>query len=399
MVDVEVVLSDDRFNYQMLYFTCSSLSADDRVLYGITDYDGMPNIFSYDLKDGDLRILSDNTEGVLKSYVYFDGNENAGLGKASVTFDPVLRNIFYIQGNEIRRITNGRITVLSHVDPKRVTAFTHVSHDGRILAVPTTDYRALDYDLEKEGYGLDKRPIFSVDERCIKENLNSYISFYDTESGELLDEITVPRCWITHVVFSPTNSKHLLFNNEWTCRDTGIRRMWLYDGKQCRQIRSISDDRAADDWVCHEMWTLDGEYVIYHGEKHHRAFVGRINIATGLCQEVLLDPAYTSYGHFTVDGRGDLICDGYFRFPGEKLAERENSTDNGPDPHKKNGRYISMVYPDWNTGCLSWRPLCAHDTDWLGQDSHPHPVASHDMKYVYFSSRRKNMIGIYRVGY
>ena len=82
---------------------------------GITDYDGMPNIFSYNLENGGFKILSDNTDGVLKSYVYFDGNENAGLGKASVTFDPVGRNIYFIQGDEIRKISGGRITVLSRI--------------------------------------------------------------------------------------------------------------------------------------------------------------------------------------------------------------------------------------------------------------------------------------------
>lgn len=399
MVEAEAVLSDDKIDYQMLYFTCSSLSMDDKVLYGITDYDGMPNIFSYNLENGGFKILSDNTDGVLKSYVYFDGNENAGLGKASVTFDPAGRNIYFIQGDEIRKISGGRITVLNRISKNRVTAFTHVSFDGRVLAVPTTDGRALDYDLEREGCGLDSRPVFSVDQRCIEEDLNSYISFFDTASGELLKEITVPRCWITHVVFSPVNPKHLLFNNEWTCRDTGVRRMWLYDGLDFRPVRSIAEDRSADDWVCHEMWMPDGGSVIYHGEKHGRAFVGRIDISSGLCREILLDPSYTSYGHFTVDGRGDLICDGYFRFPGEKLADRYNSTDNGPDPHKKNGRYISIVYPDWEGGKLCWKPLTAHDSDWLGQDSHPHPVASHDMKHVYFSSRRKDTIGIYRIRY
>lgn len=47
-----------------------------------------------------------------------------------------------------------------------------------------------------------------------------------------------------------------------------------------------------------------------------------------------------------------------------------------------------MVYPDWNSERLSWRLLGVHDP--------PSPVASHGKRYVYFSFRIKDTIGIYR---
>ena len=74
---------------------------------------------------------------------------------------------------------------------------------------------------------------------------------------------------------------------------------------------------------------------------------------------------------------GNLVCDGYFKYPWEVKEIRENSTDNGPDPHKKDAEYICKVLPDWENGTLSWIPLCRHDSDWLGQDAHPHPAYSH----------------------
>ena len=400
MKDAEVVLKSDNADFQMLYFTCSSLSQDDSTLYGLTDMTGSPNIFSYDLGTGKLSILSDNEDGVLRSYVYFNGEWDKGLGKASVVLDSERNILYYIQENEIRRIKDGTIAKLNNVRDDRVTAFMHVSPDGKMLAVPSTDRRALEYDLDTEGYGLDRRPVFSVDERCIKENLSSYLSFYDTETGALLREVTVPGCWITHVVFSPVNPSLMLFNNEWTCRDTGIRRVWLYDwDKGYRQLRCEGDARSRNDWVCHELWSPDGQWVIYHGEKMGGAFVGRIDPVSGECQEILLDKSFRAYGHFTVDGLSNLICDGYFRFPDDKDIVRDNPTDNGPDPHKKNGRYVSLVLPDWKNGVLEWHPLASHDTDWLSQDSHPHPVADHSNHHIYFSSRRDKTIGIYRVAY
>ena len=381
----ESVLKEDGVDYQMLYFTCSSLYFDDSLLYGMSNKNGYENIFSYNLKNKEFKILSNNRDGLLRSYVYFFGTWNKGLGKASVSLDSNSNTIFYIQGNEIRRIKDREISVLNHISPNRVTAFTHVSHDGRVLAVPTTDKRALDYDLEIEGIGRDRRPFFSIDERCRKEGLSSYISFYDTSCGKLIDEICIPSCWITHVVFSPLDSRYLLFNNEWTTKDPGLRRIWLYDGDGYRQLRMEGDGRSKDDWVCHEVWTPDGRYVVYHGTRKDGPFVARIDPFSGECIEIPLEPSFSSYGHFTVDGNGDLISDGYYH---------EKSEDDGGK-----GRYISIIHPDWKNKRLEWHPLCRHDSDWSSQDAHPHPVASHDAKYVYFTSKVGDNLGIYRIKY
>ncbi len=62
-----------QFDTQLLYFTCSSLSADDRYLYVMSDRDfSSPNVFVHDMQTGEERRLTDNREGTLKSYVYFD---------------------------------------------------------------------------------------------------------------------------------------------------------------------------------------------------------------------------------------------------------------------------------------------------------------------------------------
>lgn len=46
----ELVSGSDDYNTQLLYFTCSSLSADDRFVYLISDRTGFPNVFRRDLK-------------------------------------------------------------------------------------------------------------------------------------------------------------------------------------------------------------------------------------------------------------------------------------------------------------------------------------------------------------
>lgn len=397
----------EEYNTQMLYFTCSSLSADDRRLYLISDRTGHPNVVVRDLESGKERVLTDNTAGYLKSYVYFDGGFNRGLGKASVCLDCGRDIIYYIQDDQIRKVgPDGRITVLNTVPDGRMTAFTHCSADGRLLCVPMTDGRCLDYDPDTEGSGLDKRPVYNIDGRVQAEGLSSYLCVYDTATGALLYEKEVPDCWITHVQFNPVDSEQILFNHEWACADCGIRRMWLYDHRTGAVTRMREEGplegglrRSREDWVCHEMWSDDGRYIIYHGAYANGgpAFVGRRDNADGSHIEIALPEDYNAYGHFLMAHSGNLVCDGYFKFPWESKPVRENSTDNGPDPHKKDAEYICQVLPCWEERRLEWVPLCKHESDWLGQDAHPHPIYSHKEDKIFFSSRRGRTVQVYCV--
>ena len=398
------------YNTQLLYFTCSSMGKGDERIYMLSDRTGSPNVVVCSLSDGKERILTDNRKGILKSYVYFDGTLNEGLGKASVCLDCEREVIYYIQDDRICKVDlEGRITVLNQVPDGRMTAFTHVSGDGKYLCVPMTDGRCLDFDPETEGSGLDRRPSYDIDERVQREGLNSYLCVYDTDSGALLYEKTVPKCWITHVQFHPMNPDIIMYNHEWSSFSCGIRRIWLYDHAEdtLRPVRTVGGDtlgnpagyaRSAEDWVCHEMWSDDGAYIIYHGGYHEGpAMVGRYEPASGRYWEIALPEDYDAYGHFTMDHKGNLVCDGYFKYPWEVKKVRENSTDNGPDPHKKDAEYICKVIPDWDAGTLTWIPLCKHESDWLGQDAHPHPIYSHAGDRIFFNSRMDRTVNVYCV--
>ena len=138
----------EEYDTQLLYFTCSSLSQDDGRIYMLTDRMGSPNVMVRDMVTGEERILTDNRKGTLKSYVYFDGDYNQGLGKASVCLDSVRDIVYYIQDDKICKVgLDGKSQVLNTVPDGRMTAFTHVSSDGKLLCVPMTDGRCLDYCL------------------------------------------------------------------------------------------------------------------------------------------------------------------------------------------------------------------------------------------------------------
>ena len=401
---------DEHFDTQLLYFTCSSLSEDDRRLYMISDRDGHPNVWVHDMLTGEEKMITNNKKGFLKSYVYFAGTQDEGLGKASVCLDYHRDVVYYIQDDKIcKSDLEGNVTVLNSVPDHRMTAFTHVSDDGKRLCVPMTDGRCLDFDPEKEGSGVDKRPIYDIDGRVQEENLSSYLCVYDTSTGDLLYEKCVPKCWITHVQFNPVNPELIMFNHEWSSFDCGIRRIWLYNHATDKIIRVRTEGtdtlgntggyaRSADDWVCHEMWSDDGNVIIYHGGySEGPAMVGKYELSTHRYWEIALPEEYNAYGHFTMDHQQILCCDGYFKFHDEQKPVRENITDNGPDPHKKDGEYISRVVPDWDKGTLIWIPLCKHQSDWLGQDAHPHPIYSHKGNYIFFNSRTEKDVEIFNV--
>ncbi len=372
-------------NDQLLYFTSTSLLDADQDLVFISDRTGHPNLFHLDLRTKTERQLTDNSEGSLKSYVYFDGIPYRGLGKASVSLDATRAIAYYLQGRELRAVEIfGGERVIAELPEAQMSAFTHVSADGRRICVPTTDARALD----DEAPLPPLRPDYDVDERVQAEGLCSYLHVFDTGTGAELDCAVVPRAWITHVQFSPIDSSLILYNHEWP-KDCGIRRMWIWDGKRHRQLRdeqSLGAARARSraDWTCHEMWERDGSAVIYHGTYDGGpAYLGRVSADGDQVSEIALPDGWTQYGHFTVGGRGQLVTDGYF--PGDtRTADRC-------------GRWISELRVDWEAGRVDWHPLLSHGSSWRSQDEHPHPIFNHAADAIYFTSDREGRRAVYRV--
>jgi oligogalacturonide lyase len=378
---------------QLLYFTSHSLMADDRTVVFIREIDGNPNLWACDLSTGTTRRLTHNTDGYLKSYVYFDGRTNQGFGKASVSLDSTTGRAYFIQGLELRCVEpNGTTRTLATLRDDEVTAFTHVSSRGRFICVPTTDARALD------GKFVNNRPTYDIDRRVREEGLRSYLNLFDTTTGRLLHREVIEGAWVTHVQFSPRNPSLVLYNHEWPS-ECGVRRVWLWDGKTHSAIRTEGDGRSRGDWVCHEMWSRDGKSIIYHGRYagtdpvtdggrlvfgagNGAAFIGRRHAYGADTIEIALPEHCTRYGHFTA-GNGDwLVTDGYYETPDD------------PPGH---GAWLSLLKPDWDRRTIEWRPLCRHGSSWKSQDEHPHPMFDHAGQEIFFTSDVGGTRAIYRV--
>jgi hypothetical protein len=366
-------------NEQLLYFTSSSLVADDSQLVFISDRTGNPNLFTRDLGTGREVQVTRNETGYLKSYVYFDGYPYRGFGKASVSLHASSGTIYYIEGRDIRRVDiGGKAHTIAQYPEGQMTAFTHVSADGRRLCVPTVDARALDGPLRPDG-----RPEHNIDARVQAEGLSSYLRVFDTGTGVELVTERVENCWITHVQFSPVNSEWILYNHEWPS-DCGVRRMWLFDGTRHHRLRQEGDGRVRNDWTCHEMWERDGRAIIYHGTlAGGRSYIGRMDPDGTRVIEIAIPTGCNRYGHFTTGAPGVLVSDGYYAEPG--------------DNQYSGGDWISRVDVDWHSKTIRWTPLCRNRSSWKSQDEHPHPIIDHAMRYAYFTSDVDGKRAIYRI--
>lgn len=367
----------ESYDCQLLYFTSSSCLKNNKGLVFIGEENGNPNVYYKEYATGQVKRLTENTEGILKSYVYFNGRPHKGLGKASVCLDQNQEVVYYLQGRNICRVDlQGEIRVLNQIPEDQVTAFMHVSTDGTRLCVPTSDWRTLE-DPPHDG-PVTTRPKYDIDDRVQKENLNSYLRVYDTATGEEVLCERVPKSWITHVQFHPQDNSKILYNHEWAS-DWGVRRIWLWNGTYHRALRTIDEGRNINDVVYHEVWSEDGSQVIYHGSYvNGRYYVGRITMETGAITEVMLPESYTGYGHFTISTDGLLVSDGYYQRPEDAEDTRVS--------WNKEAKWLTVQKVDWENKTIEWFPLKKHESSWMTQDAHPHPIFSPDGKRIYYTT-------------
>ena len=193
------VLTAGRGQQQLLYFTTSSLGRSGRFLWYLNEVDGQPNVHHLDLTTGEDRQLTHYQEGRLWQYQGFQGHRNKGFGVWSVALDAARDLLYYISDQQLCVVdAAGTIRVLAELPMDETTAFIDVSTCGRYICVPTTDARALGEPTADERL-LGR----TIDERCQRMGLNSYLNIFDIHSQAWSHRICVPRCWITHVQMRP----------------------------------------------------------------------------------------------------------------------------------------------------------------------------------------------------
>lgn len=396
-------------NDQLLYFTSTSLSNDGRWILLISDRGGDYNVWALEKTTGIMRRLSDNREGYVRSYVYFDGRTDAkGLGRASVSFDPVRNQVYWIQGNLMMcsDVETGHRRIVTELDPNDVTAFTHVSACGNFICVPTIDRQAFDVTLDpKPGDPWRKN---RVSEAADALGIHSHVRVFRTDTGESVLTWEEPG-WVTHVQFRPTDATQILYNHEWTWL-SATRRMWLWQGYQSQRLRPADDLVDPRGVAVHEVWCADGRSLIYHGTyfipptgptytqrmrgiEQGMPYIGRCYPDGDFRLEIPLRTGCTDYGHFMPDASAQrVVTDGYYNQPTTKTASKAM-----PRSAQGRGRWITLFHLDWERLTAEPQPLCLHGSTWASQDEHPHPIFSPDGSSVWFTSDREGRRAIYEV--
>jgi hypothetical protein len=364
------------------YFTGPAVTDAGRLII-ISERTGNPNLFAIDMRTGKMVQLTDNRWGTLRQYVSPWGNR-VGFGKYSVSVCARTGNIYYLQGSEIRRVNSATADefCVGEIPEGFVTAFTHVSTDDRWLCVPVVHESAFaGSETSQLCHGIVPKPEAADGFRSVVKNIKErglesrlWVVATDGTSDRVW---ATQRSWITHVQFRPNDNRYIVFNNEGIGETAGEQRIWM-----CEQTGKIwkirPEPRDKPHWNCHELWTLDGSELLYHGSQwfgeNKRTFLGFSDLGGENYREFFARPAdeRQGYGHFGIHARRDhAYCDGYFDM--SLITEVSIGADN----------------------CLNYKPLCRHDTRWLNQDDHPHPILSADGATLIFSSSRRGVSDVY----
>lgn len=350
---------------QHLYFTSYSVTDDDRWLTIISDRDGHPNLYAIDRRDGTFRRLSDNRNGLLRSYVYSHGGLR-GFSKVSPCLDPSHNRIFYVRDDVVFTVdlddADSRERRLCELPPGWYGAYTHISPDGKTFCVPCTEPRA--FGNEKTQW----EQLRTVPQRMQKEELISRIYLIDRDTGAARITAEVP-FWVTHVQFDPAGSGRIVFNLEGHHADRGAplpNRIWCLDPNGT--YRPISEEPPGE-WRSHENWSPDGKYIVYHGVRDGRAFVAARTWEGKLLSETSINGIEFWHATGALDGR-------------HKFVDRRDGM-------------ISILDPEATENRLT--DLCRHDTTYDNQDAHAHPITTPKGKGVIFTSNRSGHCQVYEV--
>lgn len=363
---------------QHLYFTSPSVTADDRWLVFISERTGDPNLFVIDRASGELQQISDNNTGLLHAYVYPYGGDK-GLSKASPALDAHSGTLVWVQDHAVWTAQVGvdgqparRVCELPG-NPAMVSGFTHVSKGGALACVPVAS--PLAFTEKTDGQGSQMGAAY----RAFNElGLESLILVVDLQSGEVVDELSMP-FWVTHVVFSAADPSRIIF-----CQEGGgivSQRTWAWQREAPGVPRSQVGGRPlypqpASEWMSHENYEPTGQFIIAHGGKRSgkQGHIG--NIAH---EEVWFDKR---------DFHGKLL--GRYITDGTGTGHAVMGTD-GVNVVMDPKPYIWT----WNMETGATQILCEHGSSAREQDCHVHPVMTFDQRGVTFTSDREGVANVY----
>ncbi len=347
------------------YFTSPAVTADDRWLLTMQESEGRVGLWVTDRRNKSCVPLHE-PDRRMYAYVYGDGDRSGGFSKSSVSLDAGRGRVYWQQGQELFAAELGEGAPpprsCARLPEGWVSAYNHVSDDGRYVVIPLTHPDAFYDGMSQEDHMKEVPP------KLINHGLCSRIYLLDVQSGELRCLAEVP-LFVTHAQCDPSGSGRILFNSEGSYWMTGEahKRIWVLEANG--EMHPLFD-QAPDTECSHENFSPDGSMVIYHGHRRDwSSFVSGRTLDGDVCWEIDTPDFHPWHAITTPDLPGFTIdvADGRILL----------------------GRLVA--------GQLHLRELCRHASSMSHQDVHAHPVMTPDGKGVVFTSDVSGCAGVYEV--
>lgn len=352
---VEVTrLTDNQGNTIHPYFTQPLFSEDGRFLLVSSDRTGSWQLYSLEIKTGNMVQLTDE----------------ADLGHHSACLDGRRMIAYYLSGATLKSVNLSNLCSeeLYQAPEGFKPGSLSLTSDGQSIDFSYSEKLALSTINGKLYSGmaetLFRRPACVV----MRVNLN------DKSAKAIWGE----REWISHVITSPIDRDIIVFCHEgpWHL----VQRTWAVRASTS-EIWPLIEQKRYLERTGHEFFTKRGRVVTQYG-------VRETPNSEWKCSDVFVYP----------DGTGMEKYD----YPGPKpMHVQVNSTETlgvGDSAFLEPGfsegnRFMSLIrYKD---GKAIQKILCKHDTSWKTQYSHPHPIFTPDDSKVIFDSDREGGANVY----
>ena len=186
------------------------------------------------------------------------------------------------------------------------------------------------------------------------------------------------RQWISHVNVSPADPDIVCFCHEgpWDL----VQRLWIVRAST-HEVWPLLIQRRHLDRSGHEYFTASGRLVTQWSTRETPTSSRSVHY------NAVVDPSGENLEMFRYDGPHPSHIQ---TSPDETLLVGD--TCHLPDVENPRGM-MSLVRHEGERAVM--QPLCRHDTSWLTQHSHPHPVFTPDGEHVLFNSDREGNSNVY----
>lgn len=353
---VEVIrLSNNEGNTVHPYFTQPLFTADGKHLLTASDRTGSWQLYSMEVATGDMLQLTDEPG------IYFQ----------TALIDEVREIAYYWSDHTLKSVDFKTFETKEHYTlPKGFGP-------GALCITADGQYVDLNYSEELELSTVTGKLYSSMSETLFRRPA-SVVMRVDVLNGGAR-AIWGEHEWISHIITSPVDKNIVVFNHEghWHL----VQRTWVVNA-QTMEVWPIVETKKYLERAGHEFFSKKGNIVTQYGRRDTPT-------SPWHCADLFIAPDGTGMRKFEY-------------LPGEKpMHVQVNSTEtygiadgaymiDGP---KDGGRYMAMV--KYEDGLAKQQILCVHDTSWLTQHSHPHPIFTPDDQAVIFGTDRGGLSNVH----